>query len=602
MIYWNYMLVAAAALLVFLLYKEWTRKSKARLYGRLAASLLAVTSLLFMAYPYAEKNGSGGLKKIILLTDGFIKDSVENFLHQVNAGIPVFSDAAVSAGASPVSPVQLVTDWTAFASKHAADTIHVFGNGVSKETLSLLHPHPIVFHANPVSPAVSHIYWKKQVQSGKPVTVQGHYENSTGKKIKIVLQAFGADKDSAFMDAFTSRDFLLHTIPVHNGKAVYSLIVVAEKDTLAKEPVPVDVQTVSPLQLLIISSSPDFEYTFLKNHLSQQGYQITVSTIISSNKTDRQFLNMPVQQQAMRLTVPYLAKFDVMMADEEVLQKISTAEMAAIRSVVQDKGTGLLIKMEAQKKGASFYSRFFPVKALRQDKQSFSMLRGAFADSIYYKIKIADPVSIEYTPGVQMILQDAQSNMFAAGIVYGSGKIVATTLQNSYGIALAGDKTSYQQLWWLLLNKAAKKIYPDESWQTNPFIPKVNSPVQLVTENNDGSQPKAVLPGTSIYLQQDALLSFQWQGKYWPSASGWQPLPRVNMQSGEWYVFNTADWKQLTDYNNTKETKKYTALHPVSFENTSNHQAGLFLVNWSLIMLIIFLSSCVFLWVEQKAG
>lgn len=597
---WIYLLVAAALLLVFLLYNEWKRKNKSRLFGRLAASLLAVVSLIFMAYPYAEKKDNLAIKTIVLLTDGYIKDSVAHFLQQTNKHIPVFA-AAVQQNIFAGNSVQLVTDWSAFSTKHADDTLHVFGNGLSAEALALISPHPIVFYAPAVMPGISHIYWNQNVQSGAQLNVQGHYENTSSQKIKIVLQAFGAGRDTAFIDAFTSQDFMLHTIPLHTGSAVYSLIVTAGKDTLEKEPVPVNVETATTLQLLIISSSPDFENTFLKNHLSQQGYQITTITSISNNKTNKQFLNTP-EQEVNRLTVSYLNRFDVLMADEQALQKISTTELSAIRSVVEDKGTGLLIKIDSQKNAAAFYSRFFPVKKMQQEKRSFLLLRGGVADSNQYKIKIDDPVSILYTPGTQIVLQDQQSNVYAAAVVYGNGKIVATTLQNIYSIALAGDKASYQQLWWLLLNKAAKKVYPATSWLKTPFISFVNNAVQLQAENNDTGMPETVLNETNIYLKQNAFLPFQWQGKYWPATDGWQLWPQLKTETGRWYVNKTGDWKPLITYDHLTGTKKYALMHPVLFGQALNKQADRFFIHWPLLLLIVFLTSCIFLWVEQKAG
>ncbi|MES1223738.1 MAG: hypothetical protein ABUT20_50045 [Bacteroidota bacterium] len=602
MINWNYILVAACLLLIFLLYKEWVRKKRDRLFGRMAASFLALASFLFMAYPHAEQNSKQALKKIILLTDGFIKDSVEDFLHQNNAGIPVFSDASVQTGFFAEKPVQSVTDWSSFISKHADDTIHVFGNGFNKETLASLNHHPLVFHASQMLYAVSHIYWKQYLQQGEPLIVQGHYENNSQKKIKILLQAFDAVKDTALIDPFSKRDFELRSIPLHTGKAIYSMAAVADKDTLVREPVPLDVQAAAPLQLLIISSSPDFENTFLKNHLSLQGYQITVNTVVSTNKTNQQFLNTPVQKQVEKFTVPYLNKFDVLMADEESLQKLSGPELAAVRSSVMDKGTGLLIKMDTQKNARLFYSKPFPGKLIKHDKESFIKLHGSAADSNQFKIKMADAAAIQYTPGTQAVLEDEQSNVYAAAISYGNGRIVATTLQNTYSIALAGDKKAYQQLWWWLLHKAAKKIYPAESWQTNPFISGINQQVQLLTEGNDAERKKASLQQTSIYLRQDELLPFQWHASYWPAANGWQPLPQLTAQSGEWYVYNAADWKQIADYNRMTETKKYAAVHPVLTAGAADKKSGSFAISRTLLALIVFLGSCIFLWVEQKMG
>ncbi|MEP6747263.1 MAG: hypothetical protein ABJB86_06040, partial [Bacteroidota bacterium] len=592
------MVVAASLLLIFLLYKEWKRNNRLHLYGRLIASSLAVVSLLFMGYPYNERSHSTAKKNIIILTGGFAKDSVEQFLHQAKKEIPIFSAAAVQSKTSLNDSVQLIADWHTFSQKHTGDVVHVFGNGLNNEVLAELDPHSIVFHASAAAPGISHVYWKQYLQPGEPLIVQGHYENSSAQKIKILLQAFGAIKDSLFINAFSSQDFVLRTIPLQFGKAVYSLITVAGKDTLGKEPVPAGVETATALQLLIISSSPDFENTFLKNHLSHQGYQVTMFTTVSSNKINKQFINS-LQQPSGKLTRSYLNKFDVLMADEEALENMSSNELTAMRSAIQDNGTGLVIKIDTQKNINAFYSKPFHLKKIQRGKQPVSLLYSTGADSNQYTIKILDPLRIEYVPGTQVILQDAQSNMYAACIAYGSGKIIATTLQNTYSMALAGDSASYQQLWSAVLNKAAKKIYPEESWQTNSFIPHINKPVQLLTEDNNAGFPKAILPGANIYLTQDEMLPFQWRGKYWPAAYGWQPLPKLKTGERSWYVYKTNDWQSIANYENLTGTKKYAAMHPLS---VSEPGINAFFVNWPLFMLIIFLSSCIFLWVEQKAA
>ena len=596
MISWYYFAAAACALLLFLLYKEWVREKKSFLFGRLLASLLAVASLLFMAYPN-DSAGDTLVNKLVLLTDGFVKDSVATFLQKNSKDIPVFS---VSSSKYAGKENQLVIDLNAFAGEHAADTFHVFGDGFTKDQLLLLNDHPIVFHSNPVLPAITSVYWKQQLESGEQLILQGVYENTATEKVKIVLQAFGTDKDSVFVDAGKRQDFELHTVPAHAGKAVYSLMAVAEKDTLEKEPVPVETQTILPLQLLIITASPDFDNTYLKNQLSQQGYQVTLSTTISNNKTDRQFLNMPLPQSGSRLTPPYLNKFDVLMTDQETLQKISSAEATAVRTAVQENGMGLIIKMDEQRI-PSFYSRFFPVKKSQQNKESFLLLRNGLSDSSRYKIKVTDPLSIGYVPGTQGILRDAQSNIYASCVLYGSGKIIATTLQNTYSMALAGDKTAYQQLWWQLLNKAAKRIYPVETWRTRPGFSFVNQATQMQAEKAGATRPLAVAEQSGIYLKQDGLLPFIWKGIYWPVAHGWQPLPAIDTSTGNWYVYKEGDWQRLVSYRHTMATKKYAALRPLNMKEGMRTPDRL-RVNRTLYLLIIFLACCIFLWVEQKAG
>ena len=596
MINWYWIMAIAVALALFLFYKEWTRKRKNFLYGRLVASLLAVSSLLFMAYPFADgnKETSG---KIVLLTSGFVKDTVDNFLiNSKSAAVYTETNNNDYRG----KKAKLVADWRSFITKHAADTFHVFGNGFSSETLAMFNGHPIIFHAPPATESISDIYWKQHLEEGEPLLVQGSYENNSNKKVKIVLKAFGADKDSVSVAAGTHRDFQLRTIPVHTGTAVYSLITVSGNDTLEKEPLPVEVKPTAPLQLLIISSSPDFDNTYLKNHLSQQGYKVTIATTVSTNKTDKQFLNMPSQQTGSTLNTAYLSKFDVLMTDQEALQKISAAELAAVRSAVADKGIGLVIKMDAENKQA-FYSRFFPVKVLDKDKESLLQLRNVIADSSSFKLKVSNPVSIGYTPGTQTILKDAQSNIYAAGTLYGNGKIIATTLQNTYSMALAGNKIAYQQLWWLLLNKAAKKIERGEVWQTSPFNAKLNQPVQMQVESTESNQLSATIDKTNIYLTQDKLLPFIWKGTYWPEKTGWLQFPQLSEAGSGWYVYGTSDWRQLDDNKNKAATKKYAAEHSIIVKDEKDTAPHL-PANTRLWLFFLFLAACIFLWVEQKTG
>ena len=594
MINWYYLLVVACLLAAFLLYKEWTRNKKSFLYGRLLASLLAVGSLLFMAYPVAED--AAAEKKIVLLTSGFVRDSVTTFLKN-NKGALIFS--TIHAPDDDNNKIQLVTDLAAFAAQHAATVLDVFGNGCSREELALLQHHPIVFHATPAVPAINHIYWKKDLEPGEPLVIQGSYDNNSRQKIKIAVTSFGVSGEPVFIDPGAKQDFELRGIPVHAGKAVYTLVVTAATDTLQKEPIPVAVQNSLPLQLLIISSAPDFDNTYLKNKLSQQGYQVTMFTAVSSNKTNKQFLNTPLQPASARLSTAYLGKFDVLMADEEALQKVSAFEQTAIRTAVQENGTGLIIKLDAERRQA-FYSRFFPVKELEKNRESFTRLHSTITDSNRYKIKITDPAGIVYTPGTQMILQDDRANNYAATVLYGSGKIIATTLQNTYSMALAGDKTSYQQLWRTLLNKAAKKIYQEESWRTHPFIAMVNEPVAMQTEKADLANRTATTSDASIYLTQDALLPFLWNGLYWPVAAGWQDLPRINTTTGGWYVCKTGDWQSLIDYQHLAATKQYAAAQPFAAMEPVHAVKGL-PVNWQLYLWLVFLGAFIFLWVEQKA-
>jgi len=595
LISWNFLLALACITGLYILYKEWTRRRRARLPGRLAASLLAVASLLAMAYPHAETNR--GVEKIVLLTDGFVKDSVDRFLRN-NQPVVIFSTIAVKKNVFPGHVVLPVIFWKTFAASYPGHAIDVFGNGLGKEALQALHSRPIVFHANPVVFAIDHVYWKQQLQTGQALNVQGHCENHSAGKIKLALQAFGSIKDTALIAPGQGRDFVLSTIPLHTGNAVYSLLTIAGNDTIRQEPVPVSVDLTAPLKLLIISAAPDFENTYLKNYLSQQGYPVALSTVISTNKTNQQFINTAVQKASL-LSSSYLAQFDVLLTDAETLEKMSKQEKAIFASAVQSAGTGLLIKMDTTAKRADFYTSFFPVKTLQQ-KQSKFFLRESASDSNRYKIKITDPACIAYSNGTQPILLDEQSNIFASATQYGNGKIIASTLSNTYSLALAGDMNAYQRIWSLLLSTASKKTFPAASWLIDPFIPPTGKSIYLQANANKGMLREAVVQDDRIYLQQTRGLPFQYNGIYWPAAAGWQSILMAGDTSYTWYAYKTDDWKSIATYASRQQTALYAKRYPAVISESG--AANSFTVNGHLLILLLFLASCAFLWVEQKRG
>jgi len=302
----GYVVILLAFLLVaFLLYKEFTRKRKASLYARLLSSVVAVASLCLLAYPFANKKLASS-HTIAIITPGFSKDSVADFL-QRDENSQLYSVAMhENIGAKKSF---LITNMLAFAAQHADDTLHVFGNGFDKEALQQLQPHPIIFHAAPVLSAITHIYWKQNITAGEELLLQGNYVNNRQQPVKIILQAFGQNKDSLSIAAGLQQDFQFQTLPLHTGNAVYKLITVAGKDTIAIEPIPIKVQPTVPLQLLMLSASPDFDNTYLKNQLVQQGYKVAINTTVSTNKTNTQYINVPAQTASNAITNNNPGKF-----------------------------------------------------------------------------------------------------------------------------------------------------------------------------------------------------------------------------------------------------------------------------------------------------
>lgn len=591
------MMVVACALLVFLLYKEWNRKRHAHVFARMFASIVAVGSLLLMALPVV-KTGTASAGKIVLLTDDSITESIGNFIKEYPSS-DVFTTQSLLPNHNPKIKATPIADWKQFIAQHVADTLHVFGNGLSSELLSILSPHPIVFHANPQAPTIGHVYWQRQVETGHPLLVQGHYDNNSIQQIKLLLRSFDAVKDSIFIEPNKSQDFQLHTIPVHSGNALYSLVAVLGKDTLQQEPLPVTVGSNNKIRLLIFSSSPDFENTYLKNHLAREGYTVTVSSNVSTNKNSRQFLNTNVSTAGL-LTSGYLSSFDVVMTDEDAIEKISATELSALRSAIS-KGVGLVLKLDTVSSKNMFYSSFFPMKPV-QEKSSFLILHETFSDSNHYKINDNGSMQILPVAGSRALLQDAHAASYASTTIYGQGKITAITLQNTYSMGLEGNLQAYQKLWSMLVRATAAKTYFTNAWVNTSRNVYINEPVLLQTISNDAGYREAIAGEDMLYLKQDSFLPFEWKASYWPVVSGWQAMPLLDSYAGDWYVNNPNDWKQMRAYHTHQLTKQYADQHPVSGVQSKVNKGNRLFIHWPLLFLLLFLSSCIFLWVEQKAG
>jgi len=598
MINWYYILIAALLLLVFVCRKEWKRRNRKRLLIRLLASVFAIVSLLSLSHRSKETINIGSNSKIILLTDGFSRDSINNLLSDKN--VLLFTTNLSIAKSLPDIKIKFIADLNKFSSEHKNDTIHVFGNGFENEELNSLDQSPFIFHSLQSFPATTSVYWKQRLKPGEALTIQGKYFNNSPREVKISLQGFGEVFDSIKVAGNSQKDFSLTTIPKHTGKAVYSLIAILGNDTLQNEPVPLNIQSTSPLKIFILSSSPDFEKTFLKNKLSQNGYEITASTIISKNRKDEQFVNMHSTTVDL-LSSANLEKFDVILTDDDALSQLSVSQSTALRAVIEEKGIGLVVKISNEKNSSSFYSHFFPAFSLQQDKKPFILLRSSVSDSDHYKLKIEEPVCLRYQTGAQTLLKDEQANIYASNIVYGQGRIVATTLNNTYTLALSGDNKSWQSLWSLLLSKAAKKNLPDEEGWVSPALSFINEPSILIVQNNTGTA-EGLVGESKIYLEKDSLFPYQSRGAYWPVAKGWQSLIQRNGKIQNWYAFNKNDWKVLRDYQKIDNNKRYAARYPLKFIQQSAGQTGNWASHLKLYLVILFFICCSVLWIEQKLG
>jgi hypothetical protein len=506
--HWNYIVaIAAALLLAFLVWKEIKRPNKARLYGRLLASLLAVVSLVFLLLPFP--------------------------LHKKQ------------------------------------DERRELKGAVQTDTLPA---------------GVQSVYWQRQLNTGSNLHLQGRYKNSSTVPVKLLLSGFNERLDSVTIPPQEERPFALSAGPRHIGRALYTFLALA-KDTLAKEPLPVEVLPARPLKVLILAASPDFENKFLANWLSEHDYIVAMRTAISRNKYSYTFLDttrFPLE----RITPERLTAFDLLISDAAALAALGRDELGAVRLQVAEKGLGLIIRADSSIASGQFYGQPFTLTAAADKNERPLLLHSAAGDKAVTLVT-APAAWLRNTPGLQSLVWDPQRHILAGSSLYGEGRLVLTTLGNTYAWILSGQPAAYQSLWSLLLQQAARQQPLQDRWRTGLAFPKAQKPVPLQLETPQ-PYPVARVNDAALSLSQDAVLPYHWQGIYWPSQAGWQAAVSSQGDSSWWYAFAEKDWQHLSAREAIPGRRGIAA--------TDGNTSRVPLISCA----IIFMLSAAFLWAEEK--
>jgi len=565
-------IIIAVSLLLFLLLKEIRRLNKARLYLRLLCSVIAVASLACIALPITmlSNKNSIGQKQMLLLTEGYNKDSVDVF--QKNKNIQVYqADSLLTAD---------------------GDSLYVFGYGLSKYKWQQLKPAGIDFHPSPLSAGITSVHWDQQLQAGHVLKVQGSFNNTSADTVTLLLSAYNMHLDSVSIQPGVKQNFQLQAIPKHLGQAVYSLIAKFQGKLIA-EPLPVNVSEQAKLNVLMLAASPDFENKFLSRWLSQNGCTVVLRTAVSKGKYAESFLDTS-KFKIDHIDPALLNRFDLMVADASVLTALSNSELESIKKQVADKGFGLVIKADTSLIAKRFYNESFDLSALPNSRITHNMLIRGIDKPVRFTEEQA--AYIKSKDDLQPLVTNESGNLFIAAALYGSGKILMSTLSQTYTLALAGQQSYYQSLWSSVLEEAALQKNIAEHWSIKPFIPRVDEPVGLFVQTN-ATIPIVTIENSKIAFLQNKNLAYEWNGTYWPRTDGWQHLVSSN-DSLYWYTFKETDWKNIALQQRTSETYAYAKSikdHSLDKSETPNKKPFP-----KIIFFFTLLAACTFLWIERK--
>ncbi|HLK29331.1 MAG TPA: hypothetical protein VKT28_12190 [Puia sp.] len=571
-------IVLCAFLLFFLVWKEIKRNDKRRLVIRLIVSVLSVINLACIILPITYKaENSNADKEAIILTEGYNKDSLE---------LPAYKNIKTYSTAEYL-----------YSNPDDISKAHVFGYGFSKDEITELPDGSYVYHPTDISTGINSASWQHRLYPGEKLQVQGNFNNKSQKRIKLVLSLFNMPLDSVNISSQQEAEFNLQTLPNHNGRVAYKLSVISEKYTMEQESVPVEIIPSQSLKVLILASSPDFENKFLINWLYQNKNEVALRTTISKDKYDITYLGLS-HISLKQITPSLLDNFDVVIADASELQSINSNELAFIQHSIENNQLGLIIRADSMSRKNIFYNDFFRLSFSKNDSSRISYLHIG-NDTSLSSISSEPFARIDDKPGMQTLITDARSKIVAGNVLYGFGKIICTTLPNTFSWALSGNKNNYDNVWKLLLQNATKKNAVAFSLNINPAFPRVNEPTEINLQKNDTAMPSAQIENAHISFIQNSFLPSQWKANYWAIKEGWQQYVTDN-DTAWFYAFNKNEWKNVYAIEKEEQTKKFIAS---SKEGVNVHNSEKGLVNKlipKMLFYFLFVICCIFLWVERK--
>ncbi len=574
---WTYLVIALCIVLALgFVWQEYRRANKRYVWLRMLAVLIAIASLACITLPIAYNDSvtKSDEHKSILLTDGFDADSIKSTDTNL-----VTTEAAIKKAYPKAKLINGLDEL------NKTDKLHIYGYGFRADELAQLNSRPFVFHHAKAPSGINNVNWNGHLKAGEALHVQGTYNNPSAQKIKLILSGLNTGLDSVMLPPNAQTEFDLSAIPKTTGKMVFNL----RADTALQGSIPVQISPVKPLKVLMLSASPDFESKFLKNWLTENGYSVVLRSAISKGKFNIEYINI-AQFSLDKLSTQTLNKFDVVIGDLSVLNGLTPAGSGALKQAVADNGLGLIVRADSTGKRSWLQAQFLVDRPAGKEPEPALLIINAkkSAGKLGYGL-----AHIVYQNGTQPLIKTAQEKVLASSAISGSGKVVFTTLNNTFSWMLSGNKQDYMMLWWALINKAARKDDMNESQIEFISPPYKGEPAQL--QIAQGKAAPITINNEIIASIQNPNVPFEYSAQYWPKAAGWQIL-----QGKNWYAFANNDWRPVQAANKLSATEKYAKSHEISGIVTKQIQQKVRIDVPKIYFYILLLAACTFLWVETK--
>jgi hypothetical protein len=541
---------AAAVFLVAALVRE--RRSHRRKAWRLAAIALAALALWFLvAQPTLERRIDRG--SALVLTAGATRRLAEESGLRIDQAIPVVA----LPGADPWSAWVLEAPDVATFLRHHPEVarLELLGDGLEPWDLEGLSVAVDIVATPPPGVGVGAVMWSRELGAGDTLEVTGSLSvlPESGSELRLV----GPDGAEASVELTTSPGrgpvpFSLQLTPPRAGRFLYDLVVEGQGNgSEAIGSIDVQVREADPPAVLWLEGAPSFETRFVKEWLVGLGGELAIRSRVSRDRYHFEYHHLD-RVGLDSLTPDLLGRFDLLVVDQRSWVLMTVAERVLVTEAVEDRGMGLLLRLDpgGEQSGANDLPLGFT--ALRLEGVERLLVQPPGAQSDGFAALETVPFELELGSGTTPLFEDRAGRLLAVARPLGRGTVGGTLLRQTYPWILDGQPAAHRRYWSRLLEVLSRPS-TQPRWHLRPGPILVDEPLDLeLSWSGEADELPAAAYGPadqepmSVAMRQDPLRPGRWTARVWPSSTGWHRVETAGADLDFWVADSDAwpEWQR----------------------------------------------------------
>ncbi|MEM7762840.1 MAG: hypothetical protein AAF290_02065 [Pseudomonadota bacterium] len=391
-------------------------------------------------------------------------------------------------------------------------TVSLLGDGLRRDDLAGQAAERVRWSPPTARPAPVRLQWPDTVMQGERPTVQVMPVDGWQGRIEIT----GDDPESPALAAIdiTGDDAVPLALPAMALGSYLLRLRAFEGDDTFERRIPISVQAPPLARVLLLQSSPAFEWRTLQRMLSDSGSALIVRSTVSLERVQWSMVNVDRQQPDL-IDSGLLSAIDLVIADIDVLNTLLPSERVAL--LAEDRRHGLL-----------FVARH-PVTIDALPSLTRAVLRPGSGDRVLYQFPAefwSPDSAYSRIDAVLFGQRTVLADLSGQPLVVVDGKVPAlgvSLVRDSYRLQAAGYDEDYSRLWSRLVSAMATPLRRAAA-QVMPKRSELGRRVQLCLPVEEAVPALVTLDGRAVAglefftVPWRAGLACAW---FWPDRSGW---------------------------------------------------------------------------------